>query len=316
MLLSTIHREIGTKKSFKAWLKANGYEGDAEVGRKEAFLLIMRSKNETAREEALKVLDSLERLEKQVEELSTVKVPLLQEGWTVREDDIYVSSLYLADLLKVKHADLLKNIRDLLTFINEESLRESALSVDFAEDLAGIVERLEKGFVFQPYIDPTGRELPAYLLNEAACITLMARKSKKFGLLIGDAFMRYRRQCQKYEHLLGIAQSNPQLIPRASHIYIMVKDIDPVQVKIGVTANLTTRLTSVQNGSMEDVSYYYVTKPCSNAYQLEKQVHKILKDKGITWKREWFQVNPETAKDILQEVQKGMLLKLGKAKGE
>lgn len=81
-------------------------------------------------------------------------------------------------------------------------------------------------------------------------------------------------------------------------IYIMQSENG--EIKIGVSKNVEQRKRSIENNRMISVTRFYKTKPCSNAFDIEKLMHERFKDFRI--RGEWFSCDMESAISVLDRV--------------
>jgi len=86
-----------------------------------------------------------------------------------------------------------------------------------------------------------------------------------------------------------------------SIVYILTNPVMPGLVKIGHTINLAERMRSLYSTSGVPLPFecYYAVE-VSDHVSLEKRMHKGLITKRISPAREFFEMNPEDAKQILQ----------------
>lgn len=68
-------------------------------------------------------------------------------------------------------------------------------------------------------------------------------------------------------------------------------------VKIGVSNDVELRVGTLSSQGGFKICNLFYTKPCSNAYEIEKNVHQYFSGKRI--KGEWFEVDFLTAKEIV-----------------
>ena len=85
-------------------------------------------------------------------------------------------------------------------------------------------------------------------------------------------------------------------------VYILSNPSIPDVLKIGYT-NLTPELRAHQISSSTGVVVPFKvewTIKCINGYELENQIHKVLKDYRVNNQREFFQVDLEEAKKVIK----------------
>lgn len=71
-------------------------------------------------------------------------------------------------------------------------------------------------------------------------------------------------------------------------------------VKIGVSADVKKRKSFFTSGSGYEIVDYRFTKPCSNAFMLEKQIHKYFENYRL--KGEWFSCTFEEALEYVENL--------------
>ena len=71
-------------------------------------------------------------------------------------------------------------------------------------------------------------------------------------------------------------------------------------VKIGVTSNLTQRLTTLINSSGMELYIYYKTPPILNYLEIENACHDFFNEKRTFG--EWFKIRPSEAKNKLKSL--------------
>lgn len=68
-------------------------------------------------------------------------------------------------------------------------------------------------------------------------------------------------------------------------------------VKIGVSSNVNSRINVLSKQGGFEILNLYVTKPCSNGYEIENRIHKSLKACHING--EWFEIKFKEAVKVV-----------------
>ena len=98
---------------------------------------------------------------------------------------------------------------------------------------------------------------------------------------------------QKYIDSREVAE-----MEKAKVVYLL-KAIDG-SVKIGVTGEFEKRLKVIQNQSGKVIDACYVTRYCSNPYEIEAKFKRMYKDKRING--EWYSIDFEESKYVLEKI--------------
>ncbi len=83
-------------------------------------------------------------------------------------------------------------------------------------------------------------------------------------------------------------------------IYCLMNYRDRTNVKIGMTLDIEDRLRAANGSFHIDGFYIVIAKWVNNPYEREQTIHRLLKNKRVNPKREFFDVtDPDSLKDIL-----------------
>jgi len=83
-------------------------------------------------------------------------------------------------------------------------------------------------------------------------------------------------------------------------VYILTNQSMPDTIKIGITDNLARRIKELDNTSTPLPFECYYAVEVENASAIEKKIHQGLDDKRVRHNREFFNIDPEQAKSLLQ----------------
>ena len=85
---------------------------------------------------------------------------------------------------------------------------------------------------------------------------------------------------------------------KAKVVYLL-KAVDG-SVKVGVTEEFEKRLKVVQNQSGKVIDECYVTRYCSNPFEIEAEFKRMYKDNRING--EWYSIDFEESKQVLERI--------------
>lgn len=86
---------------------------------------------------------------------------------------------------------------------------------------------------------------------------------------------------------------------QSKQIYIFKNTLFPI-VKVGMSDNPSKRLTTIENASGFTLELYFESTPIKRPRIVEGLIHKRLNE--YRQKGEWFTINPEKAKEIIQQI--------------
>jgi len=88
---------------------------------------------------------------------------------------------------------------------------------------------------------------------------------------------------------------------KSGYLYIVTNDAFPEWVKVGTTANLTTRLHTYQTG--DPLRRYRVVYSLQHPEfrEAEKRIKDVMKHFALEIRGEWYRINLEMAKSRLEE---------------
>lgn len=80
---------------------------------------------------------------------------------------------------------------------------------------------------------------------------------------------------------------------KKNYLYIIQKENNPFEIKIGVTDDIDKRLKTLQTGNSDNLFVYHYEER-EDAYKIEKKLHKIFSENRINdrEKSEWFYIDP------------------------
>lgn len=206
--------------------------------------------------------------------LSNVTLDLSSNPIVYKGEDFYLSSLDVAKQLNKRHSNILRDIEDEIRRLKSESAPE------FNSILNGIKE--------VTYLDEQGKPRKSYELNELASYQILLRYSAKHRAVFLLQFKQMRDVVLNMFKLKVLDQVLPEHKGKRAYLYI-IKNMDSGNIKIGVGSDPIHRLKQLQTGSDSELSLVYTSFVCSNAFNLETDVHKHYKNNHV--RGEWFNVN-------------------------
>ena len=250
--------------------------------------LSMVENNDKGREARQYFIQCEKQQAQALEALSEVTLDLSSNLVMYKDDDFYLSSISIAKELGKRHANILRDIEQEVSQLKSES-------ADFSPILEGFKEIT--------YLDEQGKPRKAYELNELASYQILLRYSHKHRAMFLLQFRQMKDAILNMYKLKVLDSVLPEHKGKRQYVYI-IKNLDTGNIKVGVGTNPVKRLEQLQTGSDSELSLVYTSFLCSNAFSIEKEVHKRFKDKHV--RGEWFKVDPisvvaylETSKFVL-----------------
>lgn len=186
--------------------------------------------------------------------------------------EVYTTSQVLAEVSGRNHYHVLRDIR------NEVAELKANQNLD-----ASIKERILGGFKEITYKDSKGELRVAYQLSEEAFLQLKHPSEVRARFVV--AFVSYRDALLDMYKARVLEKVIPQVSTSRSFIYI-IREEGKGRLKIGISNNPENRLKTLQTGSAEDLTLLYTSLVCSNAMDIEANVHEHFKDYHV--RGEWF----------------------------
>lgn len=219
-----------------------------------------------------------------------------------------MTSREFAELVQMRHHNVLRDIKDLLSkleqdFSYKKLLKSDPISVEAVEESLARINKASREMVDQftliSYKDSTGRELPEYLLTRDAALQLAARYSPHIvARLLAD--IREARESLGY-FMLALSLIKASDSKKVQFIYILYTESLP-EIKIGISNAPLDRISNLQSGNAHELRLAYLSPCTTSAREIEKELHKHFKEYSTagTHKggKEWFLVDKEEAIDF------------------
>lgn len=246
--------------------------------------LSMVERNEKGKE-ARKYFIQIEKQQAQaLKALSNVTLDLSSNPIVYKGEDFYLSSLDVAKQLNKRHSNVLRDIEDEIRRLKSE------LAPEFNSILNGIKE--------VTYLDEQGKPRKAYELNELASYQILLRYSAKHRSVFLLQFKQMRDVVLNMFKLKVLDQVLPEYKGKRAYLYI-IKNMYSGNIKIGVGSDPIHRLKQLQTGSDSELSLVYTSFVCSNAFNLETDVHKHYKNNHV--RGEWFNIDENEVISFLEK---------------
>lgn len=264
-----------------------------------AKILTMNTMTKEASEIKVKLLERDEKAMKIINSFSKVEVDLSGSILSYKDGDLYITSLAIASLTGKEHFHVIRDIREEALKLQEEiDLSKSGLISGSAKEPLAYKEIL-RGVKESHYLDEQGRRYPCYELSESAAYQMMLKYSFKFRALVIYEFQQMRKNLMKMMQVSLIENAFPELAAEKQHVYV-IRNTLTENLKIGVSKDPEKRLATLQTGSDAELTLEYKSIACSNALQIEAEVHKLLKDYHV--RGEWFSASLEQVEACLSRV--------------
>ena len=245
--------------------------------------LAMVERNDKGREARRYFIECENKQAKALKALSAVTLDLSSNLVVYKDNDFYLSSLNIAKELDKRHSDILRDIEQEISQLKSES-------ADFSIIL--------KGFKEITYLDEQGKPRKAYELNEIASYQILLRYSPKYRAMFLLQFKQMKDTVLNMFKLKVIDSVLPEYKGKKSYIYI-IKNLDSNNLKVGVGSDPLKRLKQLQTGSDSELSLVYTSFLCSNAFNLENDIHNYFKEFHV--RGEWFKVSEKEVISYLEK---------------
>ena len=148
------------------------------------------------------------------------------------------------------------------------------------------------------YIAENGQKYTQYELGEMATMQLMLKYSTEFRAMFILAFQRMRQAINNMFKVKVIESVLPQDNRLRQYIYVIKNPLNET-VKIGVANDVEKRIKQLQTGAGIELELIYKSMICSNAFSIEKDVHKHFEEYRTFG--EWFKINPTIVINFLEK---------------
>ena len=148
------------------------------------------------------------------------------------------------------------------------------------------------------YIAENGQTYTQYELGEMATMQLMLKYSTEFRAIFIIAFQNMKIAMNNMFKAKVIESVLPQDNRLRQYIYVIKNPLNET-VKIGVANDVEKRIKQLQTGAGIELELIYKSMICSNAFNIEKDVHKHFEQYRTFG--EWFKINPTEVINFLEQ---------------
>ena len=148
------------------------------------------------------------------------------------------------------------------------------------------------------YIAENGQTYTQYELGEMATMQLMLKYSTEFRAIFILAFQRMKQAINNMFKAKVVESVLPQDNRLRQYIYVIKNPLNET-VKIGVANDVEKRIKQLQTGAGIELELIYKSMICSNAFSIEKDVHKHFEEYRTFG--EWFKINPTIVINFLEQ---------------
>ena len=148
------------------------------------------------------------------------------------------------------------------------------------------------------YIAENGQTYTQYELGEMATMQLMLKYSTEFRAMFILAFQKMKQAINNMFKVKVIESVLPQDNRLRQYIYVIKNPLNET-VKIGVANDVEKRIKQLQTGAGIELELIYKSMICSNAFSIEKDVHKHFEEYRTFG--EWFKINPTIVINFLEQ---------------
>lgn len=289
-LVKDVYETIDTAVPFTAWCRKNGLDPEGEVSQKDRIRLIMRSKNQEAKDEVIDKTCCLEDRFAVIQHSRHCANNTSIEGMSIEEGSITITSRAMATILGSQHKDVLYSID------SEIKLLKNLVAEVSATTSESEIQRVLSGFYLSSYEDARGRSWREYILKEEAALQIAAKHSPLLRARIVCKFIDLRREYTKYLEAATLALGDPALRPLPRKIYLLWDDVNEL-TKIGIAKDPESRLAQGRT-FCQSLDLVWESPLATNAAAIEASAHKHFKDSCKFG--EWFEIKPQEALDFLK----------------
>ena len=148
------------------------------------------------------------------------------------------------------------------------------------------------------YIAENGQTYTQYELGEMATMQLMLKYSTEFRAMFILAFQKMKQAINNMFKVKVIESVLPQDNRLRQYIYVIKNPLNET-IKIGVANDVEKRIKQLQTGAGIELELIYKSMICSNAFSIEKDVHKHFEEYRTFG--EWFKINPTIVINFLEQ---------------
>ena len=148
------------------------------------------------------------------------------------------------------------------------------------------------------YIAENGQTYTQYELGEMATMQLMLKYSTEFRAMFILAFQKMKQAINNMFKVKVIESVLPQDNRLRQYIYVIKNPLNET-IKIGVANDVEKRIKQLQTGAGIELELIYKSMICSNAFSIEKDVHKHFEEYRTFG--EWIKVNTTIVINFLEQ---------------
>jgi Rha family phage regulatory protein len=222
-------------------------------------------------------------------------------------------------LTAIEHIDFTGNINDLVFYKDGKGITTSRVVAHKFEkqhkNILQIIDTLfnnnidnykinkfnELNFKLVNYLDEKNELRKAYEMTEEGfslvALSLTGQKALEFKIDFINAFSAIKEALFKRIKAEQIRNVLPETESKRQYVYIIGNE-DNSYIKIGVSADVEKRLKQLQTGSWTNLFLIYKSMVCSNAFDIEKNIHNKISSEKV--RGEWFEIEVSEAIKLIE----------------
>ena len=199
------------------------------------------------------------------------------------------TSKCIAEVTGKEHFHILRDIREEIAKLND--IHNPNLD---NEEINLIINDFKE----VKYIANNGQTYTQYELGEMATMQLMLKYSTEFRARFILSFQKMKQSLNNMFKAKLIESVLPQDNRNRQYVYIIKNPLNET-IKIGVANDVEKRMKQLQTGAGIELELIYKSLICSNAFSIEKDVHKHFENYRTFG--EWFKINPTDVINFLEK---------------
>ena len=199
------------------------------------------------------------------------------------------TSKCIAEVTGKEHFHILRDIREEIAKLND--IHNPKLD---NEEISLIINDFKE----IKYIANNGQTYTQYELGEMATMQLMLKYSTEFRARFILSFQKMKQSLNNMFKAKLIESVLPQDNRNRQYVYIIKNPLNET-IKIGVANDVEKRMKQLQTGAGIELELIYKSLICSNAFSIEKDVHKHFENYRTFG--EWFKINPTDVINFLEK---------------
>ena len=255
------------------------------------YKLIFKSHKEEAEKFQDWVTDEvLPTIRKTVSALETIEFKGNIDNLVYSKDGKPITtSKCIAEVTGKEHFHILRDIREEIAKLND--IHNPKLD---NEEISLIINDFKE----IKYIANNGQTYTQYELGEMATMQLMLKYSTEFRARFILSFQKMKQSLNNMFKAKLIESVLPQDNRNRQYVYIIKNPLNET-IKIGVANDVEKRMKQLQTGAGIELELIYKSLICSNAFSIEKDVHKHFENYRTFG--EWFKINPTDVINFLEK---------------